>query len=271
MHRLKRHLTFANVCSALALFLVLTGGTAIAVVKLGRNVVKSRNIAPGQVKTSDLGDGAVIASKLAAGVGAGGAAQLGANSVSGSNIQPNAISGSHIQPNSVDASKIPDDSQGNDNVNASRLGGLSPSFFQLGDGADQVLQGAGLSFGEQTTATGLGSGQFSLKCAATPTVEFTDYPGDPFSTDAWEPIHSTIADGGSRSFNLPTNGQKVIEIYGAGGDLLVVSSFVTGTTCIMIAHSSSNFVSIFTVTSASATPERQSQRARAASEFRGTD
>jgi hypothetical protein len=76
-------------------------------------------------------------------------------------------------------------------------------------------------------------------------VEFSDYEGDDFITDAWDPSHSTISDGADKSFALPTNGMKFIEIYGAGGDLLAVSTFVSGSTCTMLAHSSSNFTPVF--------------------------
>ncbi|UJA20023.1 hypothetical protein HJD18_07200 [Thermoleophilia bacterium SCSIO 60948] len=48
-----------------ALFLALAGG-AYAAVELGRNSVKSRNIAPGQVKAGDLGPRAVTPAKLGA-------------------------------------------------------------------------------------------------------------------------------------------------------------------------------------------------------------
>ena len=53
MRKLQSRLTYANVMSTIAAFLALSGGIALA---LGRNDVKSRNIAPGQVKLSDTND-----------------------------------------------------------------------------------------------------------------------------------------------------------------------------------------------------------------------
>lgn len=53
MRKLQSRLTYANVMSTIAVFLALSGGIALA---LGRNDVKSRNIAPGQVKLSDTSD-----------------------------------------------------------------------------------------------------------------------------------------------------------------------------------------------------------------------
>jgi hypothetical protein len=59
---IKRHLTFANVASALALFVALATGGAYAA-----NTVFSRDIVDGQVKSVDLADAAVTTQKLAGG------------------------------------------------------------------------------------------------------------------------------------------------------------------------------------------------------------
>jgi hypothetical protein len=52
MRRVRRHLTFANVASAIALFVAITGGTAVALG--GSNTVFSDDIVDGQVKPQDL-------------------------------------------------------------------------------------------------------------------------------------------------------------------------------------------------------------------------
>src|SRR6266545_4169132 len=54
MRHVRRHLTFANVASGLALFLVLTGGTAMAL--QGHNTVFSDDIVNGQVKEADVAE-----------------------------------------------------------------------------------------------------------------------------------------------------------------------------------------------------------------------
>jgi hypothetical protein len=51
--RIRRHLTFANVVSVLALFVALGGG-AYAAFHLPKNSVKSKHIVNGQVKEADL-------------------------------------------------------------------------------------------------------------------------------------------------------------------------------------------------------------------------
>lgn len=52
MRHIRHHLTFANVASALALFIALSGGTAVALG--GSNTVFSDDIVDGQVKSPDL-------------------------------------------------------------------------------------------------------------------------------------------------------------------------------------------------------------------------
>lgn len=61
---LRPRLTYANVVATLALVLALGGGTVYAAVKLGKNEVKSKNIAKGAVKGSDLSKNAVTSPKV---------------------------------------------------------------------------------------------------------------------------------------------------------------------------------------------------------------
>jgi hypothetical protein len=60
MRRIRPHLTFANVASAIALFVAISGGTALAL--NGSNTVQSDDIGPGaQVKAADIAANAVAA------------------------------------------------------------------------------------------------------------------------------------------------------------------------------------------------------------------
>jgi hypothetical protein len=61
---IRPRLTYANVVATLALVLVVGGGTVYAAVKIGKNDVKSKNIAKGAVKGSDLGKNAVTSPKV---------------------------------------------------------------------------------------------------------------------------------------------------------------------------------------------------------------
>jgi hypothetical protein len=60
----RSRLNYANVVATLALCLVIGGGTVYAANELGRNDVKSKNIAKGAVKNSDLATDAVTGPKV---------------------------------------------------------------------------------------------------------------------------------------------------------------------------------------------------------------
>jgi hypothetical protein len=73
MRRIRRHLSFANVASAIALFVALSGGTAVAL--SGTDTVQSDDLGPGsQVKAPDVA----------------------ANAVNGSDVVDNSISGADV-------------------------------------------------------------------------------------------------------------------------------------------------------------------------------
>src|SRR3954468_7929498 len=64
MRRIRRHLTFANVVSAIALFVALGGGTAVALT--GSDTVQSDDLGPGsQVMAPDVAANAVNGSDIA--------------------------------------------------------------------------------------------------------------------------------------------------------------------------------------------------------------
>jgi hypothetical protein len=64
MKRLTSRLTYANVVSSLALFLVLAGGSAFAASQLGKNSVGSKQIKKGAVTAAKIKNGAVTSAKL---------------------------------------------------------------------------------------------------------------------------------------------------------------------------------------------------------------
>jgi hypothetical protein len=65
MDGLRRHLTYSNVMVTILAFVVLGGGTAVALE--GANTVFSDDIVNGEVQTADIADAAVIARKIAPG------------------------------------------------------------------------------------------------------------------------------------------------------------------------------------------------------------
>ena len=64
MKSFRPRLTYANVVSSIALFLVVSGGAAIAANQLGKNTVGSKQLKKNAVTTSDIKKKAVNAAKL---------------------------------------------------------------------------------------------------------------------------------------------------------------------------------------------------------------
>jgi len=85
MRQLRSTLTYSNVVATLALFLVISGGVGYAASTLGRNAVKSQNIATHAVKTRNLAKSAVKTNNLAA------------NSVTTAKVKKGAITGAKVK------------------------------------------------------------------------------------------------------------------------------------------------------------------------------
>jgi hypothetical protein len=65
MRRIRHQLTYANVISTLCLFLLLTGGTALAAATLAKNSVGSRQLKAKAVTSGKIADKAVTSAKIA--------------------------------------------------------------------------------------------------------------------------------------------------------------------------------------------------------------
>ena len=112
MKRVRVRITYANVVSTLALFLVLGGGAAFAATKLTTSDIKK-----GAIKTKLLAKNAVSSAKIAS------------NAVKTRNIAPSAVGGGQLAADSVDGSKVlngsltPADLLGGASVVATATGG----------------------------------------------------------------------------------------------------------------------------------------------------
>jgi len=94
VRQIRKRLTYANVMSSLAVFLVVAGGAAFAATQLPKNSVGTKQLKKGAVKTSKLGTKTVKTGKLAK------------DAVSTSRIQDNAVTGTELADDSVTSTKI---------------------------------------------------------------------------------------------------------------------------------------------------------------------
>lgn len=114
MKQIRKHITFANVMSSIAVFLVLGGGAAYAAKKIGSNEIKGNSITTGKIKkeaitaskikknsvtTAKVKNGAITGAKLRA--GSVGAAQLAAGSVGTAQLANGSVNSEKIAPNAV--------------------------------------------------------------------------------------------------------------------------------------------------------------------------
>lgn len=67
MKSVRKRLTYANVMSSIAVFLVVAGGSAFAAGTLGKNTVGSKQLKVNAVTGAKIKNGAVTGSKIAAG------------------------------------------------------------------------------------------------------------------------------------------------------------------------------------------------------------
>ncbi|MEK6328261.1 MAG: hypothetical protein AABM66_12180, partial [Actinomycetota bacterium] len=78
MRRIRRHLSFANVVSVIALFVAISGGTAVAL--NGANTVQSDDLGPGSQVT---------------------APDVAANAVNGTDVVNNSITGADVSESTL--------------------------------------------------------------------------------------------------------------------------------------------------------------------------
>jgi len=134
LKQIRKRLTYANVMSSLAVFLVLGGATAFAASHLAKNSVGSRQLKKNAVTAAKIKKGAVTGAKLADGAvtegkignGAVSAAKLADGAVSAAKLGDGAVSGAKIQSGAVTGEKVADGSLSGADINAG-----STSFSQI--------------------------------------------------------------------------------------------------------------------------------------------
>ncbi len=103
MRRIVNALSYSNVVATLALFLVLGGGVVYAASTLGKNSVKSRNIAASAVKARNLAKNAVTTGKIKKDAVTSGKVKKG--TLGRSDLSTNALAG--LQVAEVSAAAVP--------------------------------------------------------------------------------------------------------------------------------------------------------------------
>jgi hypothetical protein len=150
---IRKRLTYANVMSSIAVFLILGGATAFAAKKVGSSEIMGNSITTGKLKKE-----AVTSAKLKKA------------SVDASKLADGAVTSSKLADGAVTTSKIVNDAVTGDKVNestlgivpnAAKLGGQSPSAYQgrvqwaivNANGTEILKQSGGISLTGHITGT----------------------------------------------------------------------------------------------------------------------
>jgi len=132
MHQwIRAHLTYANVMATIAVFLVLSGGTAVALT--GSNTVFSDDIVNGEVKDDDIGSNAVRSGKIIDGGvqsvdildGAVGSPDILDGAVGNNDVHKSAINSGKVQDDSLTGADVAEPTLGQ--VPSALLGGFGRS------------------------------------------------------------------------------------------------------------------------------------------------
>lgn len=121
MKQIRKHITFANVMSSIAVFLVLGGGAAYAAKKIGSNEIKGNSITTGKLKKN-----AVTASKIKQ------------NSIITAKIKNGAVTGPKVNLSTLGT--VPSATNA---TNATNLVGQTPFLIRLGFGGSQTIASNG--------------------------------------------------------------------------------------------------------------------------------
>jgi hypothetical protein len=152
MKSVRKRLTYANVMSSLAVFLVLAGGTAFAAAKLGKNTVGTKQLKNNAVTAAKIKNGAVGAGKLAA--GAVGAGQLADGSVGGGKLTDGSVGTGKLADGSVTTPKLADGAVAAGKIADGAVGGGKLADGSVGTGklADGSVSTAKIAPGAVTSA-----------------------------------------------------------------------------------------------------------------------
>jgi hypothetical protein len=233
--QIRQRLTYANVMSSFAVFLVLGGATAFAATKIGANELKANSVLTGKIKkeavtTSKLKNSAVNTSKL--GAGAVTSDKLADNAVTTTKIANKAVTAAKIDtagltvPNAVSAVNA------QKAQTASTVDGVGIQKFSVkvpnGGGPTPVITVGGVTL---TGACPGGTPEFiATKEAGAPSMAVTVAA---FNTGADE-----LKTTGVSSFSTVDLDQGFVTL---GGQLVVTTTTGSSTTFNYLARDSGNF------------------------------
>jgi hypothetical protein len=191
LKQIRKRLTYANVMSSIAVFLILGGATAFAAKKIGANELKANSVKTGKivkeaVTAGKLKNGAVTTGKLAKGA------------VTNEKIADNAVTTTKIANDAVTGEKAKESTFGQvpsaanaDTVGGNHLGFAHITFSGLTPAVDTSQSSAGVTVAQSNpfvAATTCVSAPFTLHSV----VGSVDFVADPGSNEI---VEATVVTG----------------------------------------------------------------------------
>ncbi len=155
MQAIRKRLTYANVMSSIAVFLVIGGGAAFAATNLAKNSVGTRELKPNAVKTGILARNAVRTGKLS--FEAVKAGKLAQNAVPTNRLRDAAVTTDKIGDKAVTTDKIGDkavttDKLAAESVTETKIAAKAVTQAKLADNSVGSVQLKGITVVSATTA-----------------------------------------------------------------------------------------------------------------------
>jgi hypothetical protein len=250
---LRRHLTYGNVVSTLALFLVLAGGSAFAAKSL-RHLPRMQR--PNSVNSSKVRDNSLIGADLDDGGGVTGA-DVVPGSLGVADLAPDAVGMGKLAPGAIDSNKVPDGSLTSGKLAAGSVqpGNLAPKAVDNTLIVPDTLTGADVA-DQSLTGADINSSQLSVRYAK----KLGGNPPSAFLTSTIEEITSSNAAGtpqGDGTFARSLSCKEGDELIsggaaGLGTSSTLVESYPTGNawTVRIDPHGTTDFFQIVTICAA---------------------
>jgi hypothetical protein len=224
---IRTRLTYANVMSTLAVFLVLGGGAAFAATQLGKNTVGTKQLKKNAVTAAKIKNGAINSAKVTDGsltgvdiadgsIGGGeianlaiGTAKLGDNAVNTAKLGDNAVNSAKVQDKSLKGGDVADGSITGTQISEGTLKNIDAATLN-GKASTQFLSSA-VYKNESAVEAGVdkGEGTFAISEACNPgDVLLSGGPANIRSTSAMLESFSTPGDINSWTVRIQKNGQE---------------------------------------------------------------
>jgi hypothetical protein len=202
LKQIRRHLTYANVMSSIAVFLMLGGATAFAATKVGANEIKANSIKTGKivkeaVVSGKIKNGAVIESKIAD--GAVTTNKLADNAVTTGKIVNDAVTGDKVKESTL--STVPSATKATTATKLSSVTVVKVDFTVTGGAGNSKTETATCPAGSQAISGGVRDDPFISTAAVTTSRPVVDESGIPDTGESFTGWRASVTNTGAAALS----------------------------------------------------------------------